>query len=200
MHNVNQLTKTRIRTTNTSVRMVTVSERLEKGASLKHQYQVFLVPKDPEVVRAYGLEPIIGHFLLHPSASLTERTLAPGTDVRPPAARAPQALGSTMDIIATTERLCTGIPPIRPRAPGRCQSRMRCTSCWRLPPRDGGAPSSRFRPRAHIRRPFMMTRLGLLGVLALAACGGSDDDTRSQALECPGVVAGAEPGGASESV
>ncbi|MFL5345105.1 MAG: S8 family serine peptidase [Hyalangium sp.] len=40
----------------------------------------------------------------------------------------------------------------------------------------------------------MKTRWGLLGVLALVACGGADEDTRSQALECPGVVAGAEPG------
>jgi subtilisin family serine protease len=40
----------------------------------------------------------------------------------------------------------------------------------------------------------MMTRWGLLGVLALVACGGGDEGTHSQALECPGVVAGAEPG------
>ena len=59
MHNVNQLSKTRIRMTNTSVRLVTLRESLDKGASLKHQYQVFLGPKDPEVLRAYGLEPVI---------------------------------------------------------------------------------------------------------------------------------------------
>ncbi len=40
----------------------------------------------------------------------------------------------------------------------------------------------------------MMTRWGLLALLALAACGGGDEDTRSQALECPGVVTGAKPG------
>jgi YidC/Oxa1 family membrane protein insertase len=59
MHDVNQLTKTRIRMTNTSVRMVTQRENLDKGASLKHHYLVFLGPKDPKVLQAYGLESII---------------------------------------------------------------------------------------------------------------------------------------------
>jgi YidC/Oxa1 family membrane protein insertase len=39
--------------------MVTVRENLEKGASLKHHYQIFLGPKDPELVNAYGLGSII---------------------------------------------------------------------------------------------------------------------------------------------
>lgn len=59
MHNVNQLSKTRIRMTNTSVRLVSVRENLNQGDVLKHKYQVFLGPKDPEVLRAYGLEPVI---------------------------------------------------------------------------------------------------------------------------------------------
>jgi len=51
MHDVNQLTKTRIRMTNTSVRMVTTRDSLAKGASLQHHYQVFLGPKDPRCSR-----------------------------------------------------------------------------------------------------------------------------------------------------
>ena len=59
MHDVNQLTKTRIRTTNTSVRLVTIRESLAAGGSLKHHYQVFLGPKDPAVLKPYGLDQII---------------------------------------------------------------------------------------------------------------------------------------------
>ncbi|WP_254507351.1 YidC/Oxa1 family insertase periplasmic-domain containing protein [Anatilimnocola floriformis] len=59
MHNVEQLTKTRIRTTNTSVRLVTARESVDAGQSLKHHYQVFLGPKDPEILKPYGLESII---------------------------------------------------------------------------------------------------------------------------------------------
>lgn len=59
MHDVNQLTKTRIRTTNSSVRLVTTRESLAEGATLKHHYQVFLGPKDLEVLQPYGLGEII---------------------------------------------------------------------------------------------------------------------------------------------
>lgn len=59
MHDVNQLTKTRIRMTNTSIRLVTARESLDQGASLKHHYQVFLGPKDPEILQPYGLSQII---------------------------------------------------------------------------------------------------------------------------------------------
>jgi subtilisin family serine protease len=41
----------------------------------------------------------------------------------------------------------------------------------------------------------MMKHSGLLGVLLLSACGGGDgEEGRAQALQCPGVVAGALPG------
>ncbi|WP_425618596.1 YidC/Oxa1 family insertase periplasmic-domain containing protein [Anatilimnocola sp. NA78] len=59
MHDVTQLTKTRIRTTNTSVRMVTPRESLEPGKSLEHHYQIFLGPKDPVILQPYGLEKIV---------------------------------------------------------------------------------------------------------------------------------------------
>lgn len=59
MHDVNQITKTRIRTTNTSVRLVSARESLDPGKSVKHHYQVFLGPKDAEVLKAYGLDEII---------------------------------------------------------------------------------------------------------------------------------------------
>jgi len=59
VHDVNQLTKTRIRTTNTSVRLITARESLDAGDSLQHHYQVFLGPKDPEVLQPYGLAQII---------------------------------------------------------------------------------------------------------------------------------------------
>ncbi|QDU27511.1 Membrane protein insertase YidC [Anatilimnocola aggregata] len=59
MHDVTQLTKTRIRTTNTSVRMVTPRESLDAGKSLEHRYQIFLGPKDPDILRPYGLEEIV---------------------------------------------------------------------------------------------------------------------------------------------
>lgn len=59
MHDVNQLTKSRIRTTNTSVRMVTPRESIDAGKTLEHRYQIFLGPKDPEILAPYGLEPIV---------------------------------------------------------------------------------------------------------------------------------------------
>lgn len=59
MHDVNQLTKTRIRMTNTSVRLVTARESVAEGATLKHHYQVFLGPKDHDILKSYGLDQII---------------------------------------------------------------------------------------------------------------------------------------------
>lgn len=59
MHDVNQLTKTRIRMTNTSVRLVTTRESVAEGSTLKHHYQVFLGPKDPAILQPYGLAQII---------------------------------------------------------------------------------------------------------------------------------------------
>ena len=59
MHNVEQLTKTRIRTTNTSVRLVTTRESVDAGQALNHHYQVFLGPKDPKILAEYGLGEII---------------------------------------------------------------------------------------------------------------------------------------------
>lgn len=74
MHDVNQLTKTRIRTTNTSVRIVPERDALEAGQSIKHHYQVFLGPKDPELLKAYGLDEIIEYGW--PYAAIPARWLA----------------------------------------------------------------------------------------------------------------------------
>jgi YidC/Oxa1 family membrane protein insertase len=59
MQDVTLIPKTRIRTLNTSVRMVTPRETIEAGKSLEHNYQIFLGPKDPEILAAYGLGSII---------------------------------------------------------------------------------------------------------------------------------------------
>lgn len=59
MHDVNQLTKTRIRTTNTSVRFVSTRQSLDPGKSITHHYQVFLGPKDPLILKDYELDEII---------------------------------------------------------------------------------------------------------------------------------------------
>jgi YidC/Oxa1 family membrane protein insertase len=59
MHDVNQLTKTRIRTTNTSVRFVSTRENVEPGKSLTHHYQVFLGPKEPTILKDYALDELI---------------------------------------------------------------------------------------------------------------------------------------------
>jgi YidC/Oxa1 family membrane protein insertase len=59
MQDVALIPKTRIRTLNTSVRMVTPRETIEAGKSLEHNYQIFLGPKDPEILAAYKLGSII---------------------------------------------------------------------------------------------------------------------------------------------
>ncbi|NLX56059.1 MAG: membrane protein insertase YidC [Planctomycetaceae bacterium] len=54
-----KLESRRIRTLNTTFRFVSPDETLEPGQTVTHDYHIFLGPKSPEVLDAYGLDDII---------------------------------------------------------------------------------------------------------------------------------------------
>jgi YidC/Oxa1 family membrane protein insertase len=59
VQDVISLPKTRLRTADVSVRLATSPSTIEAGGELKHDYRVFLGPKDPSVLSAYGLDRLI---------------------------------------------------------------------------------------------------------------------------------------------
>jgi YidC/Oxa1 family membrane protein insertase len=56
---VTKIPKTRLRTANVTVRLITSDATIEPSKSLTHDYQVFLGPKDPEVLAEYRLGRLI---------------------------------------------------------------------------------------------------------------------------------------------
>lgn len=56
---VSAIPKSRLRTANVSVRLVSSTTTVAAGQALTHRYQVFLGPKDPKVLAAYQLDELI---------------------------------------------------------------------------------------------------------------------------------------------
>jgi YidC/Oxa1 family membrane protein insertase len=63
VQDVDPIPKTRLRTADVSFRLTTSPTSIEPGGELKHEYQVFFGPKDPSVLRRYGLDRLIEYGL-----------------------------------------------------------------------------------------------------------------------------------------
>jgi YidC/Oxa1 family membrane protein insertase len=59
VQDVTTLSKTRQRTADVSFRMTTAESKIEAGGELRHEYRVFLGPKDPPLLSAYDLGSLI---------------------------------------------------------------------------------------------------------------------------------------------
>jgi YidC/Oxa1 family membrane protein insertase len=59
VQDVNPIPKTRLRTADVSFHLTTAPVPVEAGGELKHEYRVFFGPKEPNLLSAYKLEPLI---------------------------------------------------------------------------------------------------------------------------------------------
>lgn len=59
VHDVSQLKKELSRTTNVSMVLVSDAVKVEPGGVLAHDYEIFLGPKDPDVLAAYGPKKLV---------------------------------------------------------------------------------------------------------------------------------------------
>jgi YidC/Oxa1 family membrane protein insertase len=59
VHDVTLLSKTRLRTADVTVRLTTNRVEIKPQGALTHDYRVFFGPKEPHVLAAYGLDPLI---------------------------------------------------------------------------------------------------------------------------------------------